>query len=156
MKDSDTRIWHWNQNYRQLCSAMWLSQRAASVLHHWPIFLAPTFWTHGTVFLTLATNDVKYLQNLFSFKNLFYMYGVLPICMCVVFEEARRVCWIPKNSSYGCFEPLYGCWKSNLGPLEEYPVSVLSEPDHQPGLSSYIIPWQLISSLGKPIKFFFN
>lgn len=49
--------------------------------------------------------------------------AVLPACMYVhhvhaVPTEARRGCKIPWTWSYS-----FGCWESNLGPLEEQPVT---------------------------------
>lgn len=46
-------------------------------------------------------------------------------------EEARRRCWILWNGSYRGLGAQCGCWDSNLGPLEEPLVLLITEPSPQ-------------------------
>jgi hypothetical protein len=71
-------------------------------------------------------------HQVFTLKSYFYVCGFLPGCLCTV-----CVPWCPKRPEEGVrshgtgvrerCEPPWGCWESNLGPLEEQPVLLTTD-----------------------------
>jgi hypothetical protein len=75
------------------------------------------------------------LQPLLFFFNLFDSYGcftcILYVCS-VVSAETKRGCQISRTGIRVDCELPYGCWKSNPGLLQEWPVFLTTEDSFQP------------------------
>jgi hypothetical protein len=62
---------------------------------------------------------------LFVFKLTYYVYSLLAACMPTGQKRAPDLI-------IGGYEPPYGCWELNSGPLKEKPALLISEPPLQP------------------------
>jgi hypothetical protein len=90
---------------------------------------------------------LKFKNYYFITVNYYYYYyyyyftciGPLPACICTTF-----ICLVPSEGvkppdtgvTYSCELPCW-CWELNIGPLEEQPVLLITEPSLQSPLSVF-------------------